>query len=120
MEITREEAKEIVTRLGPSLGCGDFTYDPVFPKDRRDVCAVRRMAENGSTYGFDTIYLLWKGQDGTVCHLEVTNSRTTKDYIHVDKVTVEGDKVTVKYGSGGSYSGTPWKRSTEIPVRVSQ
>ncbi|TAN58269.1 hypothetical protein EPN15_01505 [Patescibacteria group bacterium] len=108
--LTAEEAKSIVTALGPSLGCGDFTYDPVFPKNRKDVAAVRRMAEDGHSYGFDTVYLIWKDRSG-VHYNELINSRSTKDYISIDEVTADGGKITVKVGSGGSYSGSAWKKT---------
>ena len=45
-------------------------------------------------------------------HREIANSRHTKDYINIDSVTADGDRITVEYGSGGSYSGTPWTRYT--------
>ena len=111
-EITNEEAKSLVDRLGPSLGCGDFTYSPIFPETRKDICAVRRMAENGSTYGYDTIYLLWKNEEG-LNHEELINSKSTKDYIHVNKVLEGKENVVVKVGSGGSYSGSKWAREFE-------
>lgn len=121
MELTREEAMGLVDQLGPSLGCGDFTEGPVFPKGRRDVCAVRRMAENGSTFGFDTIYLVWKEPDGSLRHEEIKNSRTTKDYIHIDSVAVNEDgSVSVKFGSGGSYSGVPWSESMRVAFSKGQ
>jgi len=107
--LTAEEAKSLVSAIGPSLGCGDFTYDPVFPETRKDVCAVRRMAEDGSAYGFDTIYLVWKDKEGQIHYCELVNSKSTKDYIHINSVEADEKLVTVKYGSGGSYSGSPWK-----------
>lgn len=122
-EITPEEAKDLIDRIGPSLGSkyGDFTYNPVFPEGRRDVCAVRRSAENGSNYGFDTIYLVWKESDGSIKHKEIKNSRSTKDYIHIESVEVgkEGG-ISVKFGSGGSYSGIPWSESTKIAISNDQ
>lgn len=115
MTLTIEEAKSLIGRIGPSLGCGDYTYDPIFPEGRTDVCAVRRMAEDGHSYGFDTIYLVWKESDGKVKYKEIKNSRETKDYIHINSVRVEDDgSVTVKFGSGGSFSGTPWDEETRV------
>lgn len=114
--LTAEEARSLVTRIGPSLGCGDFTDSAVFPKTRKDVCAIRRMAEDGHSYGFDTIYLVWKDKDGQIHYLELENSRVTKDYIHIDSVEAAGDQITVKYGSGGIYSGSPWKDSKQISL----
>jgi len=120
-ELTVAEAKSLIDRVGPSLGCGDFTYRPVFPEGRTDVCAVRRMAENGTDYGFDTIYLVWKEPDGSVHHEEIKNSRSTKDYIHIDSVVVKEDGgISVKFGSGGSYSGVPWSESMKVATRSGQ
>jgi len=116
-ELTAKEAEALIDRVGPSLGCGDCTYGAVFPEGRTDVCAVRRMAENGRDYGFDTIYLVWKEPDGSVKHKEIKNSRSTKDYIHIDSVVVNEDGgVSVKFGSGGSYSGVPWSESTKVAI----
>src|SRR3989344_3060784 len=98
VQLTAQEAEALVTRLGPSLGCGDCTYGAVFPTGRTDVCAVRRMAENGSTFGYDTIYLVWKEPDGSLMHRELANSRSTKDYIHINSVEANEDgSVLVKY-----------------------
>lgn len=116
-ELTAEEAKTLIDRVGPSLGCGDFTYEPVFPEGRIDVCAVRRMAENGSDYGFDTIYLVWKEPDGLLKHEEIKNSRSTKDYIHIESVVINKDgSVSVSFGSGGSFSGVPWSESMKVAI----
>jgi len=119
-ELTAQEAMDLVDDVGPSLG-SDFTYEPVFPESRKDVCAVKRTAENGSTYGFDTIYLVWKEPDGSVKHKEIKNSRSTKDYIHIDSVEVKEDGgVSVKFGSGGSYSGVPWSESMKVAISSGQ
>ncbi len=114
--LTSQEAKDHVNRVGPRLGSGDFTYNPVFPETRKDVCAVRRTSEDGHSYGFDTIYLIWKDEVGKIHHKKLTNSRRTKDYIHINSVEADGDRVTVKFGSGGSYSGSPWNNSKQVIV----
>jgi len=106
--LTATEAERLVTKVGPSLGC-DFTYGAVFPEGRSDVCAVRRLAEDGSDYGFDTLYLVWKDKEDKVHYREIANSRGSKDYVNIDAVTAEGDSITIEYGSGGSFSGKAWK-----------
>ena len=113
MELSTKQVMVLIDKRGPSLGCGDYTYPPVFPNNRRDVCAVRRMAENGFSYGFDTIYLVWVDSEGTIQHREIVNSRDTKDYIDIRSISADGDTITIKYGSGGSYSGTPWETSDQ-------
>lgn len=116
MELIATEAKKLISSVGPSLGCGDFTDEPIFPDGRNDVAAVRRMAEDGHSYGYDTIYLVWKDEEGKIHHREIKNSRATKDYIHIRSVTADGDEISVNFGSGGSYSGSPWKDTKKISV----
>lgn len=114
--LTEREAMSLIDRVGPSLGY-DNTYNPVFPKGRTDVCVVVRLAENGTDYGFDTVYLVWKESDGSIKHKEIKNSRSTKDYINVSSVEIKEDgSVSVSFGSGGSYSGVPWSESMKIAI----
>ncbi len=114
--LTIQEVKGLINKIGPSLGCGDFTYEPVFPEGREDVAAIRRMAEDGREYGYDTIYLVWK-KGGEVFYREIANSRATKDYIHIRSVSLRDDgAVRVDFGSGGSYSGKPWDDSATLNV----
>jgi hypothetical protein len=109
-ELTNSEVKELIDQIGPSLGC-DYTYDPVFPEGRRDVCAVCRAVENGSTYGFDVIYLVWRAPDGSLKYKKIEDSSVTRDYIYIKSVVVHQDgRVTVHLKSGGCYSGIPWEK----------
>ncbi|MFH0803660.1 MAG: hypothetical protein V1877_00895 [Candidatus Tagabacteria bacterium] len=117
MELTAKEAKSLINRIGPRLGY-DYTHEPEFPEGRNDVCAVVHTTENGSTYGYDTVYLVWKEPDGTVKHEEIRNSRSTKDYIHIKSVKVKKDgSISVEFGSGGSYSGVPWSESMKVAIK---
>jgi hypothetical protein len=110
-----EEAERLIDRVGPSLGC-DYTELPVFPKGRQDICAIRRLAENGSTYGYDTIYLVWRGKDGKVRYRELINSRSSKDDIYIDGVREKNGKIVVEVGSDGSFSGSAWHKSIKISL----
>ena len=113
-ELTVKEVKSLVNRIGPHLGC-DFTDDPEFPEGRRDICVVKHTAENGD-YGFDTIYLVWKDPVG-IHYKEIANSRLTKDYIHINSVEIDKDgSISVKFGSGGGYSGVPWNESMKAII----
>jgi len=108
-QISKEEAKNLVDILGPHIKY-DMTYDPVYCENREDVCGVRRLAENGSDYGYDTIYLLYKTPKG-LNHEKVIDSQRSKDYIHIDSLTQIGDTLTLKVHSGGSYSGQAWNKT---------
>jgi hypothetical protein len=111
-----KEAKRLIDQVGPSLGY-DYTESPIFPKDRQDICAVRRVAEDGSNYGFDTIYLVWRGKDGKIRYRELINSRLSKDYIHIRDVKEKNGYIIVTVESGGSYSGSSWKKTFRIPLK---
>lgn len=108
--INPEEARGYINEIGPSLGY-DFTYNPSFPKGRQDVCLVVHAAENGVSYGYDTLYLVWKDEAGHLQHRELANTKCSKDYISSSSIVVEGDTVTVKFGSAGAFSGSPWEKS---------
>ena len=103
MKLTEVEAKAHISRIAPRLG-SDYTREPIFPSGRDDVAMVEHKAENGNDYGYDTIYLVWKVDDGRICHHEVVNSSATKDYITVYSITADGDEVTICHSQGGCYS----------------
>jgi len=111
--LSAEEAKDLVDRIGPSLGC-DYTSGPVFPKTRNDVAAVRRTAEDGSDYGYDTIYLVWKTKSGAIKSKELMDSSSSKDYVHVKDVTETKSTINVKVASGGSFSGQAWDDTISV------
>lgn len=107
--IPESEVHTLIKSVGVRLGYDHFG-GVTYPEDRLDICAAKWTTEDGRTYGYDTIYLVWKDEDGRLRYREIANSKSTKDYIHVSEVAMNGDKVVVKFGSGGSYSGTPWER----------
>ena len=109
-ELNPQEVKALIDRIGPSLGY-DHTHAPVFPENRKDVCAVSRLVENGDSYGYDVIYLVW--YDNGMKYREIANTRETKDYLHVENISVQDDAVSVSFGSGGSFSGNPWEETTQ-------
>ncbi len=108
--ITAEEARNFISEVAPSLGY-DFTYQPAFPRGRQDVCAVIHAAENGNDFGYSLIYLVWKNAAGEIRYEELDNTRSSKDYINFKAIKANGNKVTVSYGSGGSFSGESWERT---------
>ena len=113
--VTPEAAYRLIKSIGPRLGY-DYTRQPVFPEGRDDVCAVSHMTENGSTYGYDTVYLVFRDKSGELRHIEIFDTRDTKDYCHIRSVTADGNHITVDFGSGGSFSGDPWDLSYNIDI----
>ena len=110
-EITPQEAKSLVDRLGPHIKY-DWTYDAEFPTGRTDVCVVRRLAENGRDYGFDTLYLLWKTQE-SLKYESLEDSRSTQDYIHIDQIVEDGKDIVIKLWSSSNKVEREYRRNKE-------
>jgi len=77
-----DQAKNLVKSIGPKLG-----YD--YLKDNKqlsgeNVAVLVWGTENGSTYGYDTVYLVWKDKNGKLNHREITDSRCSKAYLSAD------------------------------------
>jgi hypothetical protein len=120
IELSEKEAISLIRSIAPYLGY-DRTSSPVFPKGRRYVCAVKHTAENGSTYGFDTVYLVWKEPNSAIDYCEIKNSRATKDYIFIESVEInENGSVSVKFVGGDSYSCVPWSESMKVAISGGQ
>lgn len=99
-----EAAKALISQVGACLGC-DHTYAPVFPENRKDICAVRHLTENGSTYGYDTIYLVWKKpKGGKIDYRSITDSQSTKDYLDAKSVIIKDDEVVVDVSHQGEFT----------------
>lgn len=111
-QLNAQDVKEMIDRVGDHIDSQyDYTYSPIFPEGRQDVCAVNRLVEDGSSYGFNQVFLVWITDEGDVQYKEIAETRRTKDYLSINSIVVEGDIVTVDLGSGGSYSGRPWRKS---------
>ncbi|RMF55768.1 hypothetical protein D6745_01190 [Candidatus Woesearchaeota archaeon] len=91
-----EQAENLVKRIAPRLG-----YDYVRDVKRlpgRNVAAIVFGTENGSTYGFDTVYLVWENKDGELMHEVITDSKVTKDYLSIGGLREEGGKIIINVG----------------------
>jgi len=111
-ELLPEDARKYVDSIAPSLGC-DYTDQPVYPPTRKDIAAVRRSVENGSSYGYDIIYLVWR-VGNEIRAKRLIDSVPTKDYIHIRSLTETKNGIKVEVGSGGNYSGKPWDKVIEV------
>lgn len=88
-----EQAKNLVKRIAPKLG-----YDYVRGSVRlegRNVAAITYGTENGSTYGYDTQYLVWKAADGKLRYRELLR---TEDYNCVIGIKEEGNQIVIETG----------------------
>ncbi len=102
-----DQVKQMIDRVGPHIDARyDYTYGPHFPEGRSDVCVVKRLAEDGSSYGYDTLYLVWEAE-GKLRHQVIDDTQSNKDYLYIDSLQEEGDDIVVGYRNGGSFSGKP-------------
>lgn len=111
-QMFQEEATRLIDRVGPSYGCGDFTYWPVFPESRQDIGAIKRLAEDGYSRSSGTIYLVWRGKDGKIWHRGLISSNY---YIDTKAIQLEEDSVVVKVVVD-NYDGSKREESFRIPL----
>ena len=116
-EIKPEEAKSLVDILGPHINptC-DFTHYPEYPATRKDICAIKRVAENGHSYGYDTIYFLWQTQEGKIKHKELTNTSSTKANLFIKEIIETDEHVLVKIRYS-SFTEINENRILEYPIK---
>ena len=115
IELTEREVDRLISNIGHGLGYG-YIRELKFPVSRHDVCVLSKASEDGSSYGFDTVYLVWKNKSEEIKYKELADSRSSKDYIHIDEIREDNGKIVVRFGSGGSYSGSRWDRESEIEI----
>ena len=102
-----DQVKQLIDRVGPHIDARyDYTYGPQFPEGRSDVCVVKRLTEYGSSYGYDTLYLVWE-IDGKPQYQIIDDTQSSKDYLHIESIREEDDSIVVGYRNGGSFSGRP-------------
>lgn len=114
-ELVPSDAVDHINSIAPSLGY-DRTYEPVYADTRKDLAAVRRLVENGSSYGYDIIYLVYQTDDGIQAK-KLIDSSSTKDYMSISSVEETESGISVKVGSGGSYSGEAWEKCIEVSFK---
>ena len=100
VEDFKTKAENLVKRISPKLG-----YDYVSGYEKlleKNIAAIQYTAENGSTYGYDIIYLVWEDNNGNIQSEELTNSKSTRGYIFIESIENDNDciNVTVRGDSG--------------------
>ncbi len=113
---TKEEAISFIDNTAPRLGCGDFTYSPTYPEGCEDVCLVGRAVEDGHSYGYSIIYLVWKDATGNMQKRELADTRSTKDNLYYKDLRIDGAKLRFELQVSGTYSGNPSKREVVVDL----
>ncbi len=115
-KFSKEEVINFINRTAPKLGCGDFTYSPSFPEGHDDICLVTRAVENGYSYGYSIIYLVWKNLKGEMQKYELADTRSTKDNLYYKNLRVEGSNIKFDLEVSGTYSGNPSKKVVSFDI----
>jgi len=84
-----EVARNLIERLAPRLGYDYLSGMSVVPG--AEVAAVKFTTENGSTFGYDTVFLVWR-EAGAVSARIICESR---DYLTIGSIKVEGHHAAV-------------------------
>jgi hypothetical protein len=95
----KERINAHIKEIMPRLGC-DYTYNPVFPGERKDVCAARSIVEDGFSTGYDIVHLVWIDKEGKINSKEVKDTRETGKYIQLEEIKEEKDKFAIIYLDG--------------------
>ena len=105
------EAKAFVVQTLANLRTSSLLT--VFPKNRRDVCGVRRTVSSRThSYTYDILYLVWKNKEGALKRRQVIRSVDTVSgfSLFVDSVEVDGIVTKLTY-SGADYYGKVTKNT---------
>tara|TARA_Y100000310_G_C20510338_1_gene728509 strand:+ start:216 stop:980 length:765 start_codon:yes stop_codon:yes gene_type:complete len=94
-----EQAQNYIKRVAPKLGYDWLSQTKLL--EGQNIAAIAYDTENGSTYGFTTIYLVWEDQND-LRHLEVTNSRATKEDLGIREIR-EDDEIILVNVNGNDY-----------------
>ncbi|MCA9460250.1 MAG: hypothetical protein KC550_06905, partial [Nanoarchaeota archaeon] len=109
------QVKNHLIDIAPRLSQHDY-ISKMQKLDQKNLGVAVFTSENGSSYGFDTAYLVWKDRRGRMRHRELKNTRENKDYVSINKVSQTNSSLSIQLGSGGSYSGNSWNNDFDIPL----
>ena len=108
-EINPDEAKAIIDSFNLHVGTGDRTHEPVYPQNRRDVCAIIRDArdiiETYVAFGFSHPFLVWKNEAGM--HSDRLGLDEYLDELTIKEVSDVGEDIVVRMHSNGYFTGRP-------------
>lgn len=88
-----DQAKNKVTSIGPRLGY-DYVKECKILNDR--IAVVMWGCENGSTYGYDVLYVV-RRKGSSVTANAVANTMSTKNYMHIKEAKIADGKLVIKY-----------------------
>lgn len=90
-----KQVENLITRIAPGLGCGDYLKETK-KLQGRDIAASIFSSEDGSTYGFDTLYLVYRDMLGKLKCRELKDTRDTKNSLSIESMVEEVEDIVIK------------------------
>ena len=88
-----DQVRNKVTSIGPRLGY-DYLKECKILNDK--IAVVMWGCENGSTYGYDVLYVVRRSGSGVTASA-IDDTRSTKNYMHINEAKIIGGKLVIKY-----------------------
>ncbi len=96
-EFQKEFYNDVLNNHALRLGF-DYTSEPKRIDNRKDLVYMIYSSENGSSFGFDVLYIGYKDSSGKTKTKPVLKE---KGYIHIDKISAKDNTLTINYRCDG-------------------
>ena len=93
-----EQAQNLIKKVGEKLGYDYMTGSTKLKGE--DIAVLIWATENGSTYGYETVYLVWKNKDGKLKHKTITSN---SNYLTIKSFAIENNYVFIDIKNAGEY-----------------
>lgn len=95
--VQKELYADVCDRKAIKLGC-DYTSRPKSIEGNETVAYMVYSSENGTSFGFDTLYLGYKNKNGEIQSKDVIRERW---YINIDEIKIENNDIEIRYTTSG-------------------
>ncbi|HKL17197.1 MAG TPA: hypothetical protein VJ900_02460 [Patescibacteria group bacterium] len=96
-ELQKEFYNDVLNKKALRLGL-DYTSEPKRIKGSKDLSYMIYSSENGTSFGFDTLYLGYRDESGEVKSKALVKE---KGYIHINEIKVEDNVLKINYSCDG-------------------
>ena len=97
MALMSLQVQTYIWHIAPKLG-KDYTHLPLFALPKHNVAAVIHEVNNGNDFTYTIIYGVWENPDGTLGHVEILNTRSTRTYMFPRHIWIEKNAIRVDCG----------------------
>ncbi len=91
--VQQELYADVLDHRAIKLRC-DYTSKPKNIEGNNDLAYMIYSSENGSSFGFDTLYIAYKNKGGEIKSKDIVRTRW---YMHIDEIKIEDNCIKIKY-----------------------